>query len=156
MSRARLFADALNEQLLARDGLRIEFRFSEMDIFQEDENDRADLLNKLATAGLPIEVALQLAGYKLTDEQAAMLDSHQDQLDERRDSEPVTPQVDELRKWQRFAEKRIKDGKELREFETDLIEPSLQGAIAGALEGAKTIDEVKSIFDSVIEWRNYP
>ena len=154
--RARLFADALNEQLLARDGLRIEFRFSEMDIFQEDENDRADLLNKLATARLPIEVALQLAGYKLTDEQAAMLDSHQDQLDERRDSEPVTPQVDELRKWQRFAEKRIKDGKELREFETDLIEPSLQGAIAGALEGAKTIDEVKSIFDSVIEWRNYP
>lgn len=154
--RARIFEDALNEQLLARDGLRIEFRFNEMDIFQEDENDRADLLNKLVTAGLPIEVALELAGYKLTDEQAAMLDSHQDQLDERRDSEPVTPQVDELRKWQRFAEKRIKDGKELREFETDLIEPSLQGAIAGALEGAKTIDEVKSIFDSVIEWRNYP
>ena len=60
--RARLFADALNEQLLARDGLRLEFRFNEMDIFQEDENDRAELLNKLTTAGLPIEVALELAG----------------------------------------------------------------------------------------------
>jgi HK97 family phage portal protein len=154
--RARIFEDALNEQLLARDGLRIEFRFNEMDIFQEDENDRADLLNKLTSAGLPIEVALELAGYELTEEQAAMLDSHQEQLDERRDSEPVTPQVSELRKWQKMAEKRVKEGKDLREFETSVIEPSLHGAISGALESAKTADEVKHIFDSVIEWRSYP
>lgn len=154
--RARLFADALNEQLLARDGLRIEFKFNEMDIFQEDENDRADLLNKLTMAGLPIEVALELAGYELTEEQASMLDSHQEQLDERRDNEPVTPQADELRKWQKFAEKRVKEGKPIREFETNVIEPSLHGAISGALEGAKSVEEVKSIFDSVIAWRDYP
>lgn len=154
--RARIFEDALNEQLLARDGLRIEFRFNEMDIFQEDENDRADLLNKLTTAGLPIEVALELAGYELTNEQAAILDSHQEQLDERRDSEPVTPQVDELRKWQKFAEKRVKEGKDLREFESSVIEPSLHGAVAGALEGAKSVDDVKHIFESVITWRGYP
>jgi HK97 family phage portal protein len=154
--RARIFEDALNEQLLARDGLRIEFRFNEMDIFQEDENDRADLLNKFTNSGLPVEVALQLAGYKLTDEQAAMLDSHQEQLDERRDSEPVTPQVSELRKWQKFAEKRVKEGKDLREFESSVIEPSLHGAISGALESAKTVDDVKHIFESVITWRGYP
>lgn len=154
--RARIFEDALNEQLLARDGLRIEFRFNELDIFQEDENERADLLNKLTTAGLPIEVALELAGYELTNEQVAMLDSHQEQLDERRDSEPVTPQVDELRKWQKFAEKRVKEGKDLREFETSVIEPSLHGAISGALEGAKSVDDVKHIFESVITWRGYP
>jgi len=154
--RARLFEDALNEQLLARDGLRLEFRFNEMDIFQEDENDRADLLNKLTMAGLPVEVALELAGYELTKEQSAMLELHQAQLDERRDNEPPSPQVDELRKWQRFAEKRIKDGKEIREFETSVIEPSLHGAISGALESAKTVEEVKHIFDSVIEWRGYP
>jgi HK97 family phage portal protein len=154
--RARLFADALNEQLLARDGLRIEFKFNEMDIFQEDENDRADLLNKLTMAGLPIEVALELAGYELTEEQAAMLNTHQTQLDERRDNEPVTPQADELRKWQKFAEKRVKEGKDIREFESAVIEPSLHGAISGALEGAKSVEEVKSIFDSVIAWRDYP
>ena len=153
--RARLFEDALNEQLLARDGLRIEFKFGEMDIFQEDENDRADLLNKLTMAGLPIEVALELAGYELTDEQNAMLDSHQTQLDERRDS-GVEPQIDELRKWQKFAEKRVKDGKEIREFETSVIEPSLHGAISGALENVKTVEEVRHIFDSVIAWRGYP
>lgn len=153
--RARLFEDALNEQLLARDGLRLEFKFGEMDIFQEDENDRADLLNKLTMAGLPIEVALDLAGYDLTEEQAAMLNSHQDQLDERRDS-GVEPQDEELRKWQKFAEKRVKEGKPIREFETSVIEPSLHGAISGALEGVKTVDDVRHIFDSVIAWRGYP
>ena len=154
--RARLFEDALNEQLLARDGLRLEFRFGEMDIFQEDENDRAELLNKLTAAGLPIEVSLQLAGYKLTEEQLSMLEEHREQLDDRIDETPVDERTTELRKWQKFAEKRVKEGKELREFETSIIEPSLQGAINGALEGAKTAEEVKHIFDSVIEWRNYP
>lgn len=153
--RARLFEDALNEQLLARDGLRLEFKFNELDIFQEDENDRADLLNKLTMAGLPIEVALDLAGYDLTEEQAAMLNSHQDQLDERRDS-GVEPQDEELRKWQKFAEKRVKEGKPIREFETSVIEPSLHGAISGALESAKTVDEVRHVFDAVIAWQGYP
>ena len=153
--RARLFADALNTQLLARDGLRLEFKFNEMDIFQEDENDRADLLNKLTTAGLPIEVALELSGYELTDEQAAMLNTHQEQLDERRDS-GVDPRVDELRKWQKMAEKRVKEGKELREFESSIIEPSLHGAIDGALETVKTVEDVKRVFDSIIAWRGYP
>ena len=154
--RARLFEDALNEQLLARDGLRLEFRFNEMDIFQEDENARAELLNKLTTAGLPIEVSLQLAGYKLTEEQLSMLEEHQEQLDDRIDETPVDERTAELRKWQKFAEKRVKEGKELREFETDLIEPSMHGAISGALEGVKTAEEVKHIFDSVIAWRGYP
>ena len=154
--RARLFEDALNEQLLARDGLRLEFRFNELDIFQEDENKRADLLSKLTMAGLPIEVALELAGYKLTDEQAAMLESHQEQLDDRIDETPVDERTTELRKWQKFAEKRVKEGKELREFESSVIEPSMHGAISGALEGAKSVEEVRHIFDSVITWRGYP
>lgn len=153
--RARLFEDVINTQLLMKDGLRLEFKFNEMDIFQEDENVRADLLNKLTAAGLPVEVALELAGYELTDEQAAMLNAHQEQLDERRDNE-YSPDIVELRKWQKMAEKRVKEGKELREFETSVIEPSLHGAISGALENAKTVSDVKKVFDSVIAWRGYP
>ena len=157
--RARIFEDALNTQLLARDGMRLEFKFNEMDIFQEDEGDRADLLNKLTLAGMPIELALELAGYELTDEQAAMLNVHQEQLDEREDlpeREPTDEQEIELRKWQRMAEKRVKDGKGLREFESSVIEPSLHGAISGALEGVKSVEDVKQVFESVIAWRNYP
>ena len=151
--RARKFEGVLNEQLLARDGLRIEFKFNEMDIFQEDENARADLLLKLNQAGLPVELALDLAGYQLNDEQAAMLNAHQNDLDERGEQ---TEEVEDLRRWQRMAEKRVKEGKELREFESSKIEPSLHGAISGALEGAKTVDDVRHLFDSVIAWRGYP
>ena len=151
--RARKFEGVLNEQLLARDGLRIEFKFNEMDIFQEDENARADLLLKLNQAGLPVELALDLAGYQLNDEQAAMLNAHQTDLDERGEQ---TEEVEDLRRWQRMAEKRVKEGKELREFESSKIEPSLHGAISGALEGAKTVDDVRHLFDSVIAWRGYP
>jgi HK97 family phage portal protein len=157
--RARLFEDTLNTQLLARDGLRMEFKFEEMDIFQEDEGDRADLLNKLTMSGMPIELALELAGYALTDEQAAMLNAHQEQMDEREDmpeSEPVDEQEGELRKWQRMAEKRIREGKGLREFESSLIEPSLHGAISGALENVKSAEDVRRVFDAAIAWRNYP
>jgi hypothetical protein len=37
-----------------------------------------------------------------------------------------------------------------------VIEPSLHGAISGALENVKTVDDVKHVFDSVIAWRGYP
>jgi len=150
--RARIFADALNTQLLERDGMRLEFRFEEMDIFQEDEGDRADLLNKLTLAGMPIELALELAGYKLTDEQAAMLVAREDAPG----PELVDEREIELRRWQRMAEKRIKDGKGIREFESSIIEPSLHGAISGALETAKSVEDVKHLFDSVIAWKDYP
>lgn len=155
--RAKLFEDALNKQVLAREGLRLEFDFGVMDIFQEDEGVRADLLNKLVTAGLPVEVALSMAGYELTEEQAAMLNAHQEQLDAREDKDlPEDAETAELRKWQRMAEKRVKEGKLLREFESAVIEPALHGAISGALETVKTVDDVKCVFESVIEWRGYP
>jgi hypothetical protein len=55
-----------------------------------------------------------------------------------------------------MAEKRVKEGKRLREFESSVIEPSLHGAISGALEGVKSAEDVKQVFESVIAWRNYP
>ena len=86
-----------------------------------------------------------------------MLEEHQEQLDSRIDEQPFDERTAELRKWQKFAEKkRVKEGKELREFETSIIEPSLQGAISGALENVKSVEDVKRVFDSVIAWRGYP
>ena len=148
--RAHKFADVLNEQLLARDGLRIEFQLNKLDIFQEDENERADVLNKLTASGLPTRLALDLAGFVLSEEQEALFSEQE------AETQPEDEQVAELRKWQRMAEKRAKEGKEIREFESSVIEPSLQGAIAGALETAKSADDVRRVFHSAIEWRNYP
>ena len=63
---------------------------------------------------------------------------------------------DELRRWQRFVEKRMKEGKTLREFETSIIPASLKGAIEGALEDIKSVDDVKSLFSHALTWRGYP
>jgi hypothetical protein len=69
-------------------------------------------------------------------------------------NQPEEEQEAELRKWRRFSLHRV--GKKNRgpEFETVHIPPALAGAIEGALEGAKTEDEVKAVFDD--PWLGYP
>jgi HK97 family phage portal protein len=156
MPRARKYESILNTQLLDREGMRLEFAFNELELFQDDENMRADLVLKYVQAGLPVELALDFAGKEMTDEQAAMLiEKRTDDEQEREDDEP-DPLTDELGKWMRFAEKRISEGRELREFETDIIPPSLHASISGALEAVKDADEVKVIFDNALAWRGYP
>lgn len=155
--RTALYESVLNEQLLTKEGLWLEFSFEQMELFQEDENQRSEVLNKLTTAGLPIELALEIAGYDLTEEQQEMLNVHQTELDDRMDQDDEPDEMtEELGKWQRFAEKRISEGRELREFETDIIPDPLHGAISGALEAAKTVEDVKHIFDGIIAWEGYP
>jgi hypothetical protein len=148
--RAHMFEDVINTQLLEREGLRLEFKFSELDIFQEDENQRADIFTKLA-GKLPTELALDIAGYDLSEEQMDLLVVQEAESSEKEDNVEL-----DLKRWQRMAEKRVKDGKELREFESSFIPASLKGAIEGALESAKTVEDVKSIFSGVIAWRGYP
>lgn len=61
----------------------------------------------------------------------------------------------DLEKWQAKAVNRVKRGKPAAcEFESDTIEPSLAGAIAGALEAAKTTADVRGVFADV--WQGYP
>jgi len=155
MPRARLYESALNTQLLGKDGLRIEFAFNELELFQDDEKDRAELMRMFVDSGLPVELALDLAGYELTKEQMGKLVVHK----EERANEPdntQTPLTRELDRWMRMAEKRIGDGRELREFETDVIPSALHSAISGALENVKTAEEVKHIFEGVMQWQGYP
>jgi len=144
--RLQLYEDALNEQLFARDKIKLEFQLNELDIFQEDENERADVLNKLTASGLPTRLALDLAGFVLSEEQEALFSEQE------AETQPEDEQVTELRKWQRMAEKRVKEGKPIREFESTILEPSLHGAISGALENVKTVEDVKRVF----EWSVYP
>lgn len=156
MPRARMFESVLNTQLLEREGMRVEFMFNELDLFQEDEGERAQLLLNLVQAGLPLELALEQAGYDLTEEQAAMLESKPVEIDKPEPDEQPDEMKEELGKWMRFAEKRIKDGKSIREFESDIIPKALHSAISGALETAKSADEVRYLFANVIDWQGYP
>jgi HK97 family phage portal protein len=156
MPRARKYESILNTQLLEREGLRIEFAFNELELFQDDESMRADLVLKYVQAGLPVELALDLAGKDMTDEQRDMLVEKQVEDEQVREEESESPFSTELGRWMRFAQKRISDGRELREFETDIIPSSLHSAISGALEMAKTVEDVRPIFDGAMEWQGYP
>jgi len=69
---------------------------------------------------------------------------------------PDEPMKSELKAWERFAVKRVKDGKALREFESDDIPDALKGAIEGALVAAKTADDVRGIFRDALTWKAYP
>jgi hypothetical protein len=149
--RAHMFEDVINQQLFGREGLRMVFKFGELDIFQEDENDRASLFDTLSNK-LPVELALDIAGYDLSEEQMDLL-----VVQEAESSSQQGDNVElDLKRWQRMAEKRVKEGKELREFESAFIPASLHGAISGALETVKTAEDVRSLFESAIAWRNYP
>jgi hypothetical protein len=154
MPRARKYESVLNTQLLEREGLRLEFAFNELELFQDDENQRAELLLNYVQAGMPIELAMRKAGIELTDEEMSMLETHQEERDEQ--VQPPSRFDEELGRWMRFAEKRIKDGRELREFETDIIPKGLHAAISGQLEAITDADDVGRVFEQAKEWKGYP
>jgi len=157
--RSIIFKNGLEQQLFNKDRIEVEFGFDEMDIFQEGEKDRASVAQLYYSVIGDKLLALELAGKYLTDEQKLMVAKQQGQKDEpettdkQDDNDPLD---EELKRWQRMAEKRVKEGKAIREFETSIIPASLHGAISGALESVKSVDDVKRIFTGVIEWQGYP
>jgi HK97 family phage portal protein len=72
--------------------------------------------------------------------------------------EPDTsdPAADELRAWQRFVTKRLKDGRPLRAFETKFIPATTKAAIEGQLDGETDVNAVKAVFDDAVRWSGYP
>ena len=63
----------------------------------------------------------------------------------------------ELEIWRTKAVKMLRAGQPAAlDFRTEFIRPALAGSIAGALEGARTVEDVKTIFRNAAEWRAYP
>lgn len=60
---------AINKQILAGTGITARLEFDELDIFQEDEAQRADSLAKLVAAGMPLVMACDVLGYDIADQQ---------------------------------------------------------------------------------------
>lgn len=169
----------LNARVLKPLGLSLRLAPERLEVFQEDETQRAGALAQLTTAlaDPASEVALQVLGYDLSDEQWELLRG----LWTKKNSAPVPPalapftgmpqeEIDarneaaeaedtgedvgaELRAWQKKAIARIKAGRPVN-FTAEHIPPNLAGAIAGALEEAGNTADVKAIFENV--WQNYP
>src|SRR5574341_954104 len=55
----------------------------------------------------------------------------------------------ELSRWERFAVRRVKAGKSLRDFESAIIPPNLKRAIDAELATAETVEQVRETFGAV-------
>jgi hypothetical protein len=179
------FQNVINNQFLKGTDIRVEFTPDELDVFQEDEAQRATSLQSLVNSKLPLRLAMEILGYDLTEEQWAMLeadeqrrqetaeriqgqiggsqdDEEADRLQQQRDMAD-RQREDDLRKWQRLVLRRLSEGKaqKIGAFQSKFIPASLLGAISGRLEGVTSELEVKAIFahalsnKAVVPWSEY-
>ncbi|OQA96949.1 MAG: Phage portal protein [Chloroflexi bacterium ADurb.Bin222] len=156
--------ETLNEQVFVPQGYRLQFQPESLPIYQENEQERSASLASLRTAGVPLLLAMDLLGYELSDDQRAELERAEAERQARAEEMARRPMVDgddredraadEMRTWRRWALRRVKQGKALRDFDVHTVPKALAGAVAGALEGATTAAEVEQVFDSV--WAGYP
>lgn len=137
-------AAGLNEQLFAPLGLRLKFNPQEMDVFQEDENQRSQAFLNYVTARMPRSITAQMLGLELP-EGIEYAD-----LDEAGPSNEGSDALmrDDMRRWQSVAIRRLRDGKrpEDYDFQSDHIALDDAAAIRTQLAGAKTAEEVKAAF----------
>jgi len=174
----------INKQLLNRYGLELRFHPDELEVMQQSEAEKGeyvartgelvtlalqnDLMDEaearerisylLETMGLealkgpppekePMPLALQQAQEEVPDDIAGM----------RQDM-----QQEEMRRWERKALRRLKEGKGAAvEFTSGLLDPIVSAAILGQLsvvvdDYEEGKDEIREIFDNALLWRGYP
>ena len=132
-------------------GLRMEFAFDEMDIFQEDETQRAQAFSLYVEAGVNPMVAKEMLGIESNTDIPFMAPQPEPIETEK----PLDVTVDvtaEFEKWERKALKRIKDGKSADcQFDSELIPLAIQDEIHAALKLCVEPDEVKRVFGGEYE-----
>ena len=158
----------LNEQLFNPQGLRLVLDWQALDIFQEDEAARAVSLTQLVTAGLPLDMAMEMLGMDLPGDMT--YEQFRERLEEdkrlaaqrQREAFAARPpqleqaqpaqadqaeQREELRRWQRKALKGLGNGKGAGvDFDSDVLTDEQQQVITGRLASAATEEEVKAAF----------
>jgi HK97 family phage portal protein len=173
------FQNVINNQFLKGTDIRVEFTPDEMDVFQEDEAQRATSLQSLVNSKLPLRLAMEILGYDLTKKQWAMLaadeqrrqetaeriqgqignrdDDEDERLQQQRDMADRQREED-LRKWQRLVLRRLSEGKahKVTEFKSPHIPSSLHAAISARLEGVQDEVSVRAIFSHAMSVKGVP
>lgn len=145
--RGRLVEAALNRQVLEPMGLRMEFAFDEMDIFQEDEAQRAQAFSIYVNAGVNPMVAKDMLGIESNTDLPFMAPQP-----EPIETEKPLDVTAEFEKWERKALKRLKDGKTADcAFDSELIPLAIQDEIHAALKLCIEADEVRRVFGGEYE-----
>lgn len=147
--RVRLLENAINNQIAQNMGLTVSLDIDALDIFQEDEERRSAALINLVNAGIPEGLAMQILGMELPDGWIYD-DATGAPVREYAGNNTANSNDDfagDLKRWERKSLKRIKAGKSgVANFVSDNIPPSFSAAIIGALESAKTPEDIKMIF----------
>lgn len=151
-------AGVLNEQLWQPMGLRMEFLLDTLDVFQEDEVQRATSFKTYVDAGLPKSLVAEMVGLELPDgwdyddldeedepEPVAMMPVQSGVMPEQSDPEPDDEDdEDEDRKaiiadLQRWRRKSVKRGR-LADFDSDAIPTETMDAIKAAPDWLAALD----------------
>ena len=149
--RARLVEEAFNTQLLDKLGLRLEFAFDEMDIFQEDEAQRAQSFALYVNAGLNPLAVIDMLGIEMPDG-IDPLAPKPEPVVTNPTNEVMNGLDDELGKWQKKAVKRLERGKSADcSFESEIIPEGMQAEIHEALKMCVDEDEVRAVFEGTYE-----
>ena len=145
--RGRIVEAALNRQVLKPIGLHMEFAFDEMDIFQEDETQRAQAFSMYVNAGVNPLVAKEILGIEADENMPFM--AEKPEADEKENPLDVTA---EFERWERKSLKRLKEGKTADcQFDSELIPLAIQDEIHAALKLCVEPDEVKRVFGGEYE-----
>jgi len=152
------YADVLNAALLAHypelraRGARLAWDTDRIAALRETASDRARRLAALYQAGvITRDEARGELGFPALGEGGDPPGSG--------DAEPAPPGPDtvqqaikaELARWERFAVKRLKAGRPLRDFRSTLIPAALWGEIADGLASAGTPEDVHEVFGEALE-----
>lgn len=150
--------------------LKFVWRYDQLSALQEDVNSKAKRIIWAVEAGiLKREVAAELMGYGKED--VPEVPPAPKETDNDNFSPGAGPSADlregkkglmdktenALRKWRRKALNRLKNDQEaVCDFESVYIDDVMEESIKGQLREAATKDEVHSIFEGAIVWRDYP
>jgi len=169
---SKYIAAVLNEQVYEPLGLHLDFKPETLDIFQEDEAQRAQSLKLLTDAGMRLDIALRVLGYELDEDDWAVIDGEANKPEP--PPEPVPPQLmppspmpelpppaeqatlsidyqrlqKELSIWQSKCLSAIKRGEAAADvpFVPVLIPPDNYDRIKAGLSGSTSLEAVKDVF----------
>jgi len=171
--RGDLYENVINQQLLGLGGLRFEFDFDSLDVFQEDEAQRSASLLNLVNARIPADVAVEILGFDLTDEQLQRIKDAQETRDEQREQiientstntnkQPDIPDEEQddgqkafredLLRWRKNALTRLSQGKNpAKMFVSDVIPQDIISRMYTILRLCKTAEDIEETFDKFLD-----
>jgi HK97 family phage portal protein len=173
MPRGKMLQEEFNRQLFNPMGYRMEFAFEEMDVFQEDENDKSQTVVNITTAvntdPEAAELAMNIMGYDLSDKQKRQLAALIADRKKKQEQSPTTTTpptntpaaetvaeqppakaawMDDLGRWERKALRVLKEsGSAVCEYVSDVLPAEIRAKVAARLAECETAEEVKALFD---------